>query len=113
MRCGDRNALVAALPPLIRWTLLGVGGLFLLILVGAGSVVGAGGTRQPPGEPWARPSATAQQPWAGQPADLKPRSPPSGKPQGASSARASHQGWYLLGNVEFRGAKGTCPGGLR
>jgi tetratricopeptide (TPR) repeat protein len=98
------RAWLAAHPAGIRWTLLGVGCLLLLTLIAGGVWTWLGHQEEAAQRALGPVLATAQRAvGSGQPADLE--SAAAALRQFLTShpsARASHQAWYFLGQVEFR-----------
>jgi len=98
------RAWLAGLPAAIRWTLLAVGGLFLLTLI-AGGVWSWRGHQEEVAQRALGPAlATAERAvGSGQPADLEAAAAALRQfLTSHPSAQASHQAWYFLGQVEFR-----------
>ncbi len=98
------RAWLAALPAGIRWTLLAVGGLFVLALVAGGVWSWVGHQKEAAQRALGPALATAQRAvGSSQPADLEAAAAALRQfLTSHSSDQASHQAWYFLGQVEFR-----------
>jgi tetratricopeptide (TPR) repeat protein len=98
------RAWLAGLPAAIRWTLLAVGGLFLLTLVAGGVWSWRGHQEEAARRALGPVLATAERAvGSGQPTELEAAAAALRQFLASHpSARASHQAWYFLGQVEFR-----------
>ena len=98
------RAWLAGLPATIRWTLLAVGGLFLLTLIAGGVWSWRGHQEEVARRALGPALATAERAvGSGQPADLEAAAAALRQfLTSHPSAQASHQAWYFLGQVEFR-----------
>ena len=101
------RAWLAGLPPGVRWTLLGVVGVFLVTLVAGGIWSWLGHREEQAQRAIGQALVTAQRAIAsGQPAELEAAATALRQFLTVhSGARASVQAWYTLGQIEFRRAQ--------
>jgi tetratricopeptide (TPR) repeat protein len=98
------RAWLATLPAAMRWILLTVGGVLVLTVVVGGIWIWTGHREEVAQRALGPVLLTAQRAvGSGQPADLDAATTALRQfLMSHSSAQATHQGWYVLGQVEFR-----------